>query len=312
MRRVLQSLGLLLMLLGVAGPARAELKVVATLTDLGWLATQVGGERVEVSVLCPGYQDPHYLAAKPSLSRRLRKANLLLYNGLELEVGWLPLLIDAARNPGIRPGSRGELDCSQGVAELLQVPTGPVDRSQGDIHPLGNPHYLLDPRNGRDVGFLIAERLAELDPDGAQFYQDNAARLAATLDERAAAWQELAAPARGQVVMVYHQHWEAPLKIAGRVLDRRVIDSVWGFFAVYVATFVIFMLVLMANGLDQVTTFSAVATCMNNMGPGLGKVASNFRSVSDMAKWCLAFAMLLGRLEIFTLLVLLSPGFWRN
>jgi trk system potassium uptake protein TrkH len=109
-----------------------------------------------------------------------------------------------------------------------------------------------------------------------------------------------------------HPTMQAPLKIAGRVLDRRVIDSVWGFFAVYVATFVMFMLVLMANGLDQVTTFSAVATCMNNMGPGLGKVASNFRSVSDMAKWCLAFAMLLGRLEIFTLLVLLSPGFWRN
>ena len=170
---------------------------------------------IKVSVLCPGYQDPHYLAAKPSLSRRLRKANLLLYNGLELEVGWLPLLIDAARNPGIRPGSRGELDCSQGVAELLQVPTGPVDRSQGDIHPLGNPHYLLDPRNGRDVGFLIAERLAELDPDGAQFYQDNATRLAATLDERAAAWQELAAPARGQVVMVYHQHWEYLLNWLG-------------------------------------------------------------------------------------------------
>ncbi len=208
MRRVFRSLGLAVMLLGVAGSARAELKVVATLTDLGWLATQVGGERVEVAVLCPGYQDPHYLAAKPSLSRQLRKADLLLYNGLELEVGWLPLLIDAARNPRIRPGSRGELDCSQAVAEILEVPTGPVDRSQGDIHPLGNPHYLLDPRNGRDVGRLIAERLAELDPDGAQIYRDNAARLAATLDERAAAWQELAAPARGQSVVVYHQLWE--------------------------------------------------------------------------------------------------------
>jgi len=208
MRRVFRFLGLAVMLLGVAGSARAELKVVATLTDLGWLATQVGGERVEVAVLCPGYQDPHYLAAKPSLSRQLRKADLLLYNGLELEVGWLPLLIDAARNPRIRPGSRGELDCSQAVAEILEVPTGPVDRSQGDIHPLGNPHYLLDPRNGRDVGRLIAERLAELDPDGAQIYRDNAARLAATLDERAAAWQELAAPARGQSVVVYHQLWE--------------------------------------------------------------------------------------------------------
>ena len=109
-----------------------------------------------------------------------------------------------------------------------------------------------------------------------------------------------------------HPTMQAPLKIAGRVLDRRVIDAVWGFFAVYVATFVILMLVLMANGLDQVTTFSAVATCMNNLGPGLGDVASNFRSVSDVAKWCLASAMLLGRLEIFTLLVLLSPGFWRN
>ncbi|WP_428623869.1 potassium transporter TrkG, partial [Sedimenticola sp.] len=102
------------------------------------------------------------------------------------------------------------------------------------------------------------------------------------------------------------------LQLQGKVIDVRVADAVRGFFSVYVATFVLFMLFLMGQGLDQVTAFSAVATCMNNLGPGLGDVATNFQSVSDSAKWILSFAMLLGRLEIFTLLVVLSPSFWRR
>jgi trk system potassium uptake protein TrkH len=102
------------------------------------------------------------------------------------------------------------------------------------------------------------------------------------------------------------------LQLQGKVIDVRVADAVRSFFSVYVATFVLFMLFLMAQGLDQVTAFAAVATCMNNLGPGLGDVASNFQSVSDSAKWILSFAMLLGRLEIFTLLVVLSPAFWRR
>jgi zinc/manganese transport system substrate-binding protein len=189
-------------------PAAAALKVVATTTDLGWLAEQVGGVRVEVAVLCPGYQDPHYLPAKPSLSRKLRKADLLVYNGLELEIGWLPLLVDAARNPRLKAGGRGELDCSRAVTEILEVPTGPVDRSQGDIHPLGNPHYLLDPHQGIAVGHLIAGRLAELDPAGADVYQQQAVELERTLTARMADWQQTAGPAIGQSVIIYHQQFE--------------------------------------------------------------------------------------------------------
>ncbi len=199
------AIGLVLTLpAGVEG----KLKVVTTLAELGWIAERVGGEDVEVEALCPGPQDPHYLPAKPSLARKLSKADLLVYNGLELEIGWLPLLIEAARNPRVRPGSRGELDCAQALTEILEVPTGPVDRAQGDIHPLGNPHYLLDPRNGVAVGRLIAARMAELDPAAADRYRERADGLAAEVAGRLPAWKEAVAPVLVCPVIVYHQHWE--------------------------------------------------------------------------------------------------------
>jgi zinc/manganese transport system substrate-binding protein len=191
-----------------AQTSAAKFKVVATLTDLAWIAERVGGDDVEVSVLCPGHQDPHYLPAKPSLTRKLRDADLLVYNGLELEVGWLPLLIDAARNPKVKPGGRGELECAQAVETILEVPKGAVDRSQGDIHPLGNPHYLLDPRHGAAVGILMAERMAELDPAAADSYRARARRLASEIEERLAHWQEVAGGNASCPVIVYHQHWE--------------------------------------------------------------------------------------------------------
>ncbi len=114
------------------------------------------------------------------------------------------------------------------------------------------------------------------------------------------------------VLRLVHPRLVRPTKLGRRVVPERVIDAVWGYFALYLATFVVIMLALMATGLDQVTAFSAVATSMNNLGPGLGKVASNFQGISDAAKWLLALAMLMGRLEIFTLLVLLTPAFWRK
>ena len=188
--------------------ASAELKVVATLSDLGWIAERVGGEDVKVSVLCPGHQDPHYLPAKPSLTRKLRKADLLVYNGLELEVGWLPLLIKTARNNKVKAGARGELDCSLAVENVLDKPTGPVDRAQGDIHPNGNPHYLLDPRLGVAVGRLIAERMAELDPGAADRYRARAEAFADEIEARLPAWEESVRAATSCPVIVYHQHWE--------------------------------------------------------------------------------------------------------
>ena len=193
-----------------AGSAAAKVKVVATLADLGWIAEQVGGEDVQVEVLCPGHRDPHVLPAKPSLARKMKKADLLIYNGLELEIGWLPLLLDAARNPRIRPGQPGELDCSLalGGGEILEVPTGEVDRSRGDIHPLGNPHYLLDPRNGRKVGNLIAERLARIDPAAADRYRQRAEDLAAGLESRQEDWKSRLDRMATRKIIVYHQQWE--------------------------------------------------------------------------------------------------------
>ncbi|MBC8426005.1 zinc ABC transporter substrate-binding protein [bacterium] len=201
---------LLMLAVGLMAPvaANAELKVVATLSDLGWLAERVGGDDVDVTTLCPGHQDPHYLPAKPSLTRKLKKADLLVYNGLELEVGWLPLLIKSARNRNVKAGARGELDCSGAVHHILDVPTGQVDRSQGDIHPHGNPHYLLDPRMGVAVARLMAERMAELDPDAADRYHARAADFAVEVEARLPVWHERMLAAVNCPLIVYHQHWE--------------------------------------------------------------------------------------------------------
>lgn len=197
-------------LLLAAGPAWAKVKVVATLADLGWIAAQVGGNDVEVEVLCQGHRDPHALPAKPSLARKMKKADLLLYNGLELEIGWLPLLLDAARNPRIRPGGQGELDgaLALGQGEILEVPSGEVDRSQGDIHPLGNPHYLLDPRQGIAVGHLVADRLARLDPDAAERFRKRAADLDRNLTARLEDWKNRVNRMAIKKLIVYHQQWE--------------------------------------------------------------------------------------------------------
>lgn len=188
----------------------AKVKVVATLADLAWIAEQVGADDVEVEFLCQGHRDPHFLPAKPSLARKLKKADLLVYNGLELEIGWLPLLLDAARNPRIRPGQQGELNCALalGPGEILEVPVGEVDRSQGDIHSLGNPHYLLDPRHGIAVGRLMAERLARIDPAAADRYRSRAEHLAGEIETRMEDWQARMDSLAVKKVIVYHQQWE--------------------------------------------------------------------------------------------------------
>ena len=194
----------------VAGSAAAEkpLKVVCTLTDLAWLAEQVGGADVEVLALCPGEYDPHFLPAKPSLARRLGKADLLCYSGLELESGWLPVLLDKARNRKLRPGEPGELDCSRAVARILEIPTGTVSRAQGDVHPQGNPHYLLDPRNGVMVAGLMAETMARLRPEAADRFQRRADDLAVELENRIAVWEARTASLQGRPLVQYHQQWE--------------------------------------------------------------------------------------------------------
>jgi zinc/manganese transport system substrate-binding protein len=211
MRKLLITLALAGILPGaLVLPAGAEdpLHVVCTLTDLGWLAEQVGGADVQVDVLCPGEYDPHFLPARPSLARTLGRADVLCYNGLELEVGWLPVLLDKARNPAVRPGRPGHLDCSAAVEHLLEIPHQPVSRAQGDVHPHGNPHYLLDPRNGVRVARLMAERFGALRPGAAAAFAARAERLAADLAPRITAWKAAAAPVRARPLVHHTKQWE--------------------------------------------------------------------------------------------------------
>ncbi len=143
----------------------AVLHVVSSIPTLGSLAKEVGKDRIEVESLGKGYQDPHFVEPKPSLMLVLNRADLLLHVGLELEIGWLPPLVLGSRNAKIQPGELGNLDCSRAIP-VLDVPTTKVDRSMGDIHPQGNPHYWLPPGNARIIAREIAQRLAQLDPDG--------------------------------------------------------------------------------------------------------------------------------------------------
>jgi zinc/manganese transport system substrate-binding protein len=202
--------------LTVAVPARAALRVVTTTTDLGDLTRAVGGDRVQVETLCQGTQDPHYVQARPSYMVTLSRADLLIAVGLELEVGWLPLLIQGARNPSINPGSAGYLEGASAVTPI-EVPVGPIDRSHGDIHPHGNPHYWLDPDNGRRVAAAIAARLAQLDPDNAAYFEANLEAFEARMDAASARWDAAMAPYRGTPIASYHRTFNYFLERYGLV-----------------------------------------------------------------------------------------------
>ena len=160
-RGCLVALATFLVLFMSALPAAAKkLNVVTSTTDMASLAQEVGGDNVVVDSIARGYQDPHFVEAKPSFLLKLKQADLLVVVGLQLEIGWLPPLITQSGNPRIQTGGTGYLDASQ-FADILDVPTGPVTRAMGDVHPLGNPHYWLDPNNGRRIAKGIANQLAE-------------------------------------------------------------------------------------------------------------------------------------------------------
>src|SRR5829696_2343851 len=155
----------------LAGPAAAQrpLRVVTSTTDLGDLAREVCGNRCTVVHISEGYQDPHFVEAKPSFILQLRNADVFAFVGLDLEVGWMPLLVQGARNPRVAQGGTGYLDVSQ-VVTVLDRARGNVDRSQGDVHPMGNPHYWLDPENGRRIARLFRDRFSQLSPADAQTF----------------------------------------------------------------------------------------------------------------------------------------------
>jgi len=157
-------------------------RVVTSLQDFASIADSVGGKRVETFALARGYQDPHFVEPKPSFVLKLSKADLLVVAGLELEIGYLPPLIDQSRNDKIRPGAPGYLDASIGC-DILERPTGVVTRAMGDVHPFGNPHYWLDPDNGRVIARAVAAKLTQLDPSGGPEYTANLAAFEAALTE---------------------------------------------------------------------------------------------------------------------------------
>jgi ABC-type Zn uptake system ZnuABC Zn-binding protein ZnuA len=195
--------------LGLAAqPAAAQrkLNVVTSTTDLADIAMAVGGARTSVVHISEGYQDPHFVEAKPSFILRLRNADVFAFVGLDLEIGWMPLLIDGARNPKVRPGGAGYLDVSRAIP-VLDRAQGDVDRSQGDVHPMGNPHYWLDPENGRRIARLFRDRFVQLDPAGASVYRANETAFENRLNAAERGWTAQLAAIRGKPVVAWHTSW---------------------------------------------------------------------------------------------------------
>jgi zinc/manganese transport system substrate-binding protein len=191
---------------GAAVPSRAELNVVTSTEDLAALTREVGGDKVKIDSIGRGYQDPHFVEAKPSFILKLHSADLLVLVGRELEIGWLPPLIQQSRNAKIQVGAAGYLDASL-TARILEIPTGQITRAMGDVHPLGNPHYWLDPENGRRIARAVEGRLAQLDPGNAAYYSARFADFDKRLAEAEQRWNAQMAPYRGLKIVTYHNSW---------------------------------------------------------------------------------------------------------
>src|SRR6476659_879598 len=186
--------------------AFAAIKVVATTEDLASLAREVGGDKVQVDALAKGYQDPHFVDPKPSFILQVSRADLLIAVGRELEIGWLPPLISSGRNAKIQPGAAGYLDASQNV-KILEIPTGQLTRAMGDVHPSGNPHYWLDPDNGRVIAKAIAARLSQIDPADKAYFDQRYADFDRRLGEAQKRWDTAMAPYKGTKIVTYHRSW---------------------------------------------------------------------------------------------------------
>jgi len=194
----------LALLLGVA-PLQAKLDVVATTPDYGALAQAVGGEDVKIVVLAKPTEDPHFVDARPSHLVSLNRADVLIESGADLELGWLPTLVQGARNRDILPGAAGRVLGATGLT-LRDVPVA-LDRSQGDVHGKGNPHFLMDPSNASIVARNLAETFCRLDEPGCATYRANLDRFDRALHERIQRWQTTLAPFRGASIVTYHNTW---------------------------------------------------------------------------------------------------------
>ena len=185
--------------------AAPHLRVVTTLSVFADLVKQIGGDYVEVSYVASPRFNPHFIEAKPSDVLKVKKADLLVHGGLDLEA-WRGPLLDAAGNPNLFSGGQGELDLSVGIP-LLEVPDKPLNRLMGDIHIYGNPHYWLDPENAKRMGKAIADKLSEIDPSQAVYYQQRLADFSKRLDQRIAQWKQMSESIRGKEAVAYHNEW---------------------------------------------------------------------------------------------------------
>ena len=188
-----------------AGAANAKLNVIATTADFGAIARQIGGDKVDVLTLAKPTEDPHFVDAKPSFIVKLNRADAVIEGGAELEIGWLPPLLEGARNSKLDAGKPGRVSCVEGVS-LLEIPTA-LDRSKGDLHAAGNPHYMTDPMNARVVAAHIANSFAQLDPGSAALFQANLKKFNERLDAKLQEWQKALAPYRGKRIVAYHNAW---------------------------------------------------------------------------------------------------------
>lgn len=209
-----RTFSILALTLLLALPSAAKVKVVTTLPDLASLARDVGGDLVTVDALVQPGVDPHHVSATPTMVVRISQADLFVVNGLELEVGYVPALLEASRNQNVRQGAPGFVDASARVP-VIEVPTGPIDRAMGDVHPDGNPHYLLDPVCAKWAAWNIANGLIRIDPSHADAYKARLKDLYARLDAALARARESIKPYRGSGVIVYHKHYNYLLNRLG-------------------------------------------------------------------------------------------------
>jgi ABC-type Zn uptake system ZnuABC Zn-binding protein ZnuA len=186
--------------------AAAALKVVATTEDLASLAREVGGDRVTVVALAKGYQDPHQVDPKPSFILEVSRADVLISVGRDLEISWLPPLVSSSRNAKVQPKATGDLDASQNV-KILEIPTGQITRAMGDVHPQGNPHYWLDPANGRRIAQAIRDKLAQLAPADKGYFDQRYADFDKRLAAAETRWDATMAPYKGAEIVTYHRSW---------------------------------------------------------------------------------------------------------
>lgn len=195
----------ILLILSATIAAQAKLNVVATTEDFGSVAREIGGDKVSVLALARPTEDPHFVDARPSFIAKLNRADVLIEGGAELELGWLPPLLEGARNPKLEIGKPGRVQCNAGVA-MLEIPTT-LDRSKGDIHAAGNPHFMTDPLNGKIAAQHICDALCQIDAASSETFKANLKKFEEKIDAKMTEWQKLMAPLKGRQIVAYHNSW---------------------------------------------------------------------------------------------------------